>query len=206
MIDSQLRSSGVMDRLLLKAMSEVPRELFVAEGRKPVAYVDDLQPLGIGRRFFLSPAHFGRIAQLAKIGQGDRVLDVGAASGYSTAILSRVAREVVGIETESALVGRANRHLAELGFSNASVVLGREDAVADQKFDAIVMQGAVDVEPRELVQLLAEGGRLVAPMLRNGVATIHVLVRKGDAVMFTSEFDATIPRLWSGAVGVEFVF
>lgn len=206
MIDSQLRTCGVMDHSLLGAMAELPREMFVAEGRRSVAYVDDLQPLGAGGRFILSPAHFARMAQLAKIGEGDRVLDVGAASGYSTAVLARMAREVVGVEIEAALANRANETLAQLKIDNAKVMAGGPEVVAEQRFDAIIVEGALDREPADLVALLAPGGRIVVPILRRGIAVIHVSVRNGDGVMFTSEFDATIPRLWKWASGDEFVF
>ena len=206
MIDSQLRSSGVTERRLIAAFADVPREIFVAEGRKAVAYVDDLQPLASGQRFILSPAHFGRIAQLAEIGESSRVLDVGAASGYSTAVLARIGGQVVGIEVDAILAARANDHLAQLGVENASVVAGGIEALAEQLFDAIVVEGAVDAEPPELIQLLAMGGRLVVPILRRGIAVIHVFHRNHDGVMFTSEFDATIPRLWSWAQKDEFVF
>lgn len=206
MIDSQLRTSGVLDRQVLGAMAELPREMFVAEGRRSVAYVDDLQPLGTGGRFILSPAHFARMAQLAKIGEGDRVLDVGAASGYSTAVLARISLEVVGIEIDASLADRANETLTQLQIDNAKVIVGGPEAVSDQRFDAIIVEGAVDREPADLVALLAPGGRIVVPILRRGIAVIHVSVRNGDSVMFTSEFDATIPRLWKWASGDEFVF
>lgn len=206
MIDSQLRASGVTERRLIAAFSEVPREIFVAEGRKSVAYVDDLQPLAAGRRFILSPAHFGRMAQLAEIVDSSRVLDVGAASGYSTAVLARIAGKVVGIEIEPSLAARANEHLAQLAIENASVISGGAEAVAGQLFDAIVVEGAVELEPEDLIELLAPGGRLVVPLLRRGIAVIHVIQRNDDGVMFTSEFDATMPRLWSWAHKDEFVF
>lgn len=206
MIDSQLRTSGVMDRRLLSAMTDLPREMFVAEGRKAVAYVDDLQPLASGQRFLLSPAHFGRMAQLAEIGETSRVLDVGAASGYSTAVLARVGAQVVGVEADAGLVARANEHLAQLGIENASVVDGGVEVVTDQTFDAIVVEGAVDAEPSDLIRILGQGGRLVVPILRRGVAVIHVFRRNHDGVMFTSEFDASMPRLWSWAQKDDFVF
>ncbi|MGV3575568.1 MAG: protein-L-isoaspartate O-methyltransferase family protein [Devosia sp.] len=206
MIDSQLRSSGVTERRLIAAFLDVPRELFVAEGRKSVAYVDDLQPLGAGKRFILSPAHFGRMAQLAEIVDSSRVLDVGAATGYSTAVLARIAAHVVGIEVDSGLVDLANGHLAQLGVQNASVIAGGTEAAVGQLFDAIVVEGAVEVEPHDLIALLAPGGRLVVPLLRRGIAVIHVIQRNDDGVMFTSEFDATMPRLWSWVHKDEFVF
>lgn len=206
MIDSQLRTSGVTERLLLSAVAEVPREMFVAEGRKAVAYVDDLQPLGSGERFLLSPAHFGRMAKLARITGQCRVLDVGAASGYSTAVLSRIAEQVLGLEIDLDLVSQANARLAELGIDNASVLAGGPETVAGQVFDAILVEGALDEEPNDLIGLLAPGGRLVAPILKRGVAVVHVFQRNHDGVMFTSEFDATMPRLWSRAQKDEFVF
>lgn len=206
MIDSQLRSSGVTERRLLAAILEVPREIFVAEGRKSVAHVDDLQPLSAGKRFILSPAHFGRMAKLAEIGETDIVLDVGAASGYSTAVLAGVGQRVVGIEIDASLVSRANAHLAQLGIENAEVIAGNVEAVAGQTFDAILVEGAVDSRPDELIELLAPGGRLVVPLLRRGVAVIHVFRREQDGVMFTSEFDATMPRLSSWAQKDDFVF
>lgn len=206
MIDSQLRSSGVTERRLIASFSDVPREMFVAEGRKPVAYVDDLQPLAAGKRFILSPAHFGRMAQLAEIVDSSRVLDVGAATGYSTAVMARIAGEVVGIEIEPSLAARAVEHLAQLGITNASVIAGGAETVVGQLFDAIVVEGAVDLQPDDLIQLLAPGGRLVVPILRRGIAVIHVIQRNDDGVMFTSEFDATMPRLWSWAHKDEFVF
>lgn len=205
MIDSQLRTSGVSERRLLSAFAEVPRELFVAEGRQAVAYVDDVQPLASGKRFLLAPAHFGRMAQLAEIAEGDRVLDVGAASGYSTAVLARLGREVVGVERDADLAARAKTNLAKLGITNAELVEG-VTALMGQSFDAILVEGSLDSEPDDLLPLLAPGGRLVVPILRRGVAVIHVFVRNAGGVMFTSEFDATMPRLWSAAPKDEFVF
>lgn len=206
MIDSQLRSSGVTERRLLSSILEVPREIFVAEGRRSVAHVDDLQPLAGGKRFMLSPAHFGRMAKLAEIGQTDRVLDVGAASGYSTAVLAGVGRSVVGIESDADLVSQANAHMAQLGIDNAEVMAGGVEVVAGQTFDSIIVQGAIDSQPDDLIALLAIGGRLVVPLLRRGVAVIHVFRRESGGVMFTSEFDATMPRLWGWTQKDDFVF
>lgn len=205
MIDTQLRPSGVTAAELLRAILAVPRELFVADNRRTVAHVDDLQPLGDGR-FMLSPAHFGRLANLAKIGLSDRVLDVGAGSGYSTAVLAHVAREVVGIEANIGLAAKAEKHLHALHLANAKVVHGGSEAVAGETFDAIVVEGALDERPEDLIALLAHDGRLVAPILDDGVAVVQVFRRQGGGVMFTSEFDATMPRLRTSSPHEEFVF
>ncbi|MDV3250794.1 protein-L-isoaspartate O-methyltransferase [Devosia sp. BK] len=205
MIDSQLRASGVMDRGILSAMAELPRELFVAEHRRPVAYVDDVQPLAHGR-FLLSPSQFARIAQLAKIAPTDRVLDVGTASGYSAAILARQAREVVAAEHVEQLGELARKNLETLGVSNVSLV-STDDALATSgQFDAIIVEGALDGERGDLLKLLAPNGRLVAPILKRGVAVVGTYSRGDRGVMFTSAFDATMPRLRNDVVDDEFRF
>ncbi|RYE52845.1 MAG: methyltransferase domain-containing protein, partial [Hyphomicrobiales bacterium] len=114
--------------------------------------------------------------------------------------------QVTGIEADATLAARASENLARLGYANASVIAGGVEAVADRQFDVILVQGALDAAPEELKQLLAEGGRIVVPILRRGVATAHVFTRNDGGVMFTSEFDATMPRLWAGTAGNEFVF
>lgn len=205
MIDSQLRTSGVTNRRVLAVMAEVPRELFVAAARRDVAYVDDLQPLASGQHFLLSPAQFGRMVQLAKIADGERVLDVGAASGYSTAVLAGLCAEVLGLEIDAGVAEQANANLRKLELMNAKVVVDEAAGLAGQ-FDAIIVEGAVDAEPQDLIGLLAPGGRLVVPILRRGVAVVHVYVRNEAGVMFTSEFDARMPRLWNVAPKDEFVF
>lgn len=205
MIDSQLRSSGVMDRGILSAMADMPREMFVAEHRRPVAYVDDLQPLPHGR-FLLSPSQFGRMAQLAKIAPGDRVLDVGAATGYSSAILGKHAATVVAAEHVRAVAEMAERNLAQLGMGNVTVTTSDAVLAVGQLFDVIIVEGALDGEPREFFPLLAPKGRLVAPVLKNGVALVGTYTRGDRGVMFTSAFDATMPRLRNDIVDDEFRF
>ncbi|KKB79792.1 hypothetical protein VW35_04625 [Devosia soli] len=206
MIDSQLRSSGVSDRRILNAIATLPRERFVAPHRRTVAYVDDLQPLGHEGRFLLSPSHFARMAQLANVCETDRVLDVGASTGYTTAILSQVARDVVGLEFDADLVVQAVENLRKLVIENATVVHGRPDSVRDEIFDVVILEGAVDDRPDDLIALLGKNGRLVAPILRRGVAVVHVFVNTADGVISTSEFDATMPRLWNWTPEQQFVF
>lgn len=206
MIDSQLRTSGVTEPRLLRAMAELPRELFVEANRQAVAYVDDLQPLGDAGRFMLSPAHFGRMAQLAKVKAEDKVLDLGAASGYSTAVLARLGSEVIGIELDPSLAVRAQDHLSRLGSTNAEIIAGDAASVAGQSFDVILVEGAVDERPEDLIAALRPHGRMVVPIVTRGVAVIHLFVKVSESVTITSEFDATIPRLRNWAQDEEFVF
>lgn len=203
MIDSQLRTSGVMDRDILSAMADIPREIFVAEHRRPVAYVDDLQPLPFGR-FLLSPSRFARMAQLAKISVSDRVLDIGTGTGYSAAVLARQGREIVATEHVAELAKVAKDNLAALGVSNVSVL--DDDASDAGLFDVIVVEGALDHEPADYFSLLASGGRLVAPVLKRGVALIGTYLKTEQGVMFTSAFDATMPRLRNDISNDVFTF
>jgi protein-L-isoaspartate(D-aspartate) O-methyltransferase len=206
MIDSQLRPGGIAEARLLRAFAEVPREKFVSENRRAVAYVDDLQPVGGQGRFILSPAHFARMAQLAKVESGDRVLDLGAASGYSTAILASLADEVIGLESDSSLALAAAENLKSLAIENAEVVAGDLESVSGKSFDVILVEGGLHGEPTDLIAMLRDGGRLVAPVFRNGVALVCVYRRGPNGVMFTSEFDATMPELRNSALKQEFVF
>jgi protein-L-isoaspartate(D-aspartate) O-methyltransferase len=205
MVDSQLRPSGVMDQRLLQAFSSVPREMFVPDDRSAVAYVDGHQPLGVVGRFLLSPEHFGRMLQLIKPQPSDRALTIGAGSGYGTAILASVCAGVVGVEPEKGLVRQANENLSRLQIANA-IVQADNPASAEGLFDVIVFEGAIDSEPGEFLERLTVGGRLVAPLLRGGVATVRLYTREAGGVMFTSAFDASIPRLWGRPVDDGFAF
>ncbi|WP_175528513.1 protein-L-isoaspartate O-methyltransferase family protein [Devosia crocina] len=205
MIDTQLRPAGVTTANVLRAITAVPRERFVLEGREPVSYVDDLQPLE-GGRFILSPVHAARMIQLAEISSLDRVLDVGTASGYSSAVLSHMARHVVALEEDASLAATARQHVVELGLDNVEIRDGWLDAVKGESFNVILVQGALDCRPDELIALLEPNGRLVVPVLRSGVANVQVFRQDSGGVMFASEFDATMPRLRTSVPAQEFVF
>ena len=97
MVDNQLRTSNVTDRRILAAMEDVPRERFLPDARRALAYVDAVHDLG-GGRFLAAPAPFAKLLQLAEVDHTDTVLDVGAGSGYSVAVLARLARQVTGID------------------------------------------------------------------------------------------------------------
>src|SRR5688572_3466395 len=107
MVDSQVRPSDVTDRRIVRAMLEVPREAFVPEQVRTTAYMDEHLALGQERRYLLAPRTFAKLVQLLAIGEDDAVLDVACATGYSTAVLSTLARTVVGVEENAALAERA---------------------------------------------------------------------------------------------------
>ncbi|MEL6967531.1 MAG: rRNA adenine N-6-methyltransferase family protein, partial [Pseudomonadota bacterium] len=121
MVDCQIRPNDVTDFRLLEAFMDVPRERFVGSAQKPLAYIDEDLPLGgaTENRYLMEAMSLSRLIQLADISAEDFVLEIGCASGYSTAILSRMANSVVGLEADEALAEQATQNLMALGYSNA---------------------------------------------------------------------------------------
>lgn len=211
MVESQVRPSDVTDRRILRAMLEVPREAFVPGGLNTLAYMDDCVPVtpradGHAARALLAPRTFAKLAQLAQIDAGDRVLDVGCATGYSTAVLARLAKSVVALEVDAALAARAAEALRQLGVGNAEVVRGPLEAGAPSKapFDAIVLEGAVTEAPRALLEQLADGGRLVGILAEGAFGRAQVWLRTGQACDARPAFDAGAVPLPGFARKAEF--
>jgi protein-L-isoaspartate(D-aspartate) O-methyltransferase len=211
MVESQLRTSGITDRRLLMAMGELPREDFVLPARRELAYIDEAQPMLAARpeRRMPAPVPFARLVQLAAIGADDHVLDLGMGTGYSTAILARLAAVVVGVEEDSSLAELAHANIAARGFGNVDILAGplatagRDGA----PYDVILFEGMIDSVPEELFAQLKSDGRVVASVgngLRPAVATIFAKSGKGIAAQ--PEFDATLPPLRPAARAEEFAF
>ena len=206
MVDNQLRTHHVTDRRVLAAMGQVPREMFVPESRRSLAYIDDTQPLGAaGARFMAPPSLLAKLVQLAEVRPGDEVLDIGAGTGYSAAVLAALGATVHGLEEDASLVADANANLASLGITNASVSLGSFGDV-NGSYDVIVLEGAVEAVPPHLFGRLNNGGRLVA-MIRQGVVSVaNVYVKSGAGVTARAEFNASLPSLSAARPVEQFVF
>jgi len=205
MIDSQLRTGNITDRRLLSVMGQVPRELFVPQGRQAVAYIDDSQPLA-AKRFMPSPAPFAKLVQLAAITDADNVLDIGAGTGYSTAVLAGLAASVTGVEEDAALVSQANANLSQLGVANARVIAASLVTGGAGTFDVVILEGAVDAVPEALFARLKDGGRLIVLIRQGATAVAHVYAKAGFDVAGRAEFNLSMPPLATNQSAPEFVF
>src|SRR5215510_13574772 len=165
MVDGQVRPSDVTDSRIIDAMMAVPREAFVPESKRALAYLDlDLDVSdGGARRFLIKPAVLAKLLQAAEIKETDRVLVVGCASGYAAAVIARFAPHVSGTESDAALAARAKEILAGLGCGNISIQTAAaiEGNPADAPYDVIVLNGATEIIPERLYAQLRNGGRLV---------------------------------------------
>jgi len=183
MVEAQIAGRGVGDPRVLAAMREVPREAFVPPALVPQAYEDSPLPIDQGQTIS-QPFIVAAMIEAAALRPDDRVLEVGAGSGYAAAVMSRIAREVVTIDRHPPLVAEARRRLGQLGYGNVAVhvgdgTLGWPEAAP---FDAILVAAAGPAVPESLLAQLRTGGRLVIPV---GDAEdrqrLIKIVRRGEA-------------------------
>src|SRR5215217_2529473 len=165
MVNIQIAGRGVRDPLVLEAMRRVPREAFVEPGFEEFAYEDSPLPIGEGQTIS-QPYMVALMIEAAEVKPGDRVLEVGAGSGYAAAVLSRIATRVHAIERHPALADTANRRIKRLDYDNIDLrvgdgTLGWPEAAP---FDAILVAAGGPEVPQALKEQLAIGGRLVIPV------------------------------------------
>lgn len=211
MVESQVRPSDVTDRRIIRAMLEIPRERFVPGEFAALAYMDEGVPVtvrsaGQAPRMLLAPRTFAKLVQLAEIDADDVVLDVGCATGYSTAVLARLAKSVVALEADPVLANRAAEALRQARIDNAAVVNGAFEAgvPARAPFDAIVLEGAVPEVPESLLDQLASGGRLVGILAKGALGRAQVWRRTGKTFDGRPAFDAGAELLPGMARRAEF--
>ena len=212
MVDGQIRTSDVTDLRLVAAMLELPRERFVPESKAGLAYLDlDIAvtpETGGEARHLLKPMVLAKLLQAADVQDTDDVLDVGCATGYSAAVLARLAHSVVALEQEPTLARHARENLQAVNAANATVVSGPLIAgwPARAPYDVILLDGAIEVAPEALFHQLKDGGRLVTVMGRtpNGRAMLYTSA-SGD-VSGRPIFDAAAATLPGFAAAPAFVF
>jgi protein-L-isoaspartate(D-aspartate) O-methyltransferase len=206
MVDGQVRPGDVTDIRIIDAMLEVPREAFVPDGLRAMAYLDldlDVGDAGAAKgfpskSFLIKPVVLAKMLQAAEIMDTDNVLVTGCATGYAAAVVATLAARVTATEGEPALAARAKDTLAQSGFGNVTVQAGpaAEGYGANAPYDVIVLDGATEITPERLYRQLRDGGRLVGvfAMTRPPRATI-VTRSHGDDFGHRALFDATAPVL-----------
>ena len=202
MVDGQVRTTDVTSIPLLDALLSVPREEFVPAARRPLSYIDEdleIAPASSERlaRYLMEPSPFARLVQLADIRPGDFVLDVGAGTGYSAAVLSRIAGAVVGLESDATLAQQAQATLSRLGYDTVAVVEGELAAgYPDQgPYDVIVVEGAVDRVPESLFAQLRDEGRMVVVEGHGNTGVARLYVKQGAAISSRRGFNAAVKPL-----------
>jgi protein-L-isoaspartate(D-aspartate) O-methyltransferase len=211
MVDGQVRPSDVTDVRVIDAMLTVPREAFVPQNQRALAYLDldlDVSEGGPAKRFLIKPVVIAKMVQAADIKDTDDVLVVGCASGYLAALAAKLARQVTATECDPSLVAKARGVLAELGIGNVTVKAAAVAAGDSAKapYDVIILNGATEIVPDELYRQLKEGGRLVGVFAMTQPQRAMIVTRShgdfGNRVLF----DAAIPVLPGLERPAAFVF
>jgi protein-L-isoaspartate(D-aspartate) O-methyltransferase len=216
MVDGQVRTADVTDLRLLAAMLELPRERFFPDDKASLAYLDLDAPVsapGQPVRRLLKPMVLAKLIQAAGIAASDHVLDVGCASGYSTALLSHLAGSVVGLEEDAALARQAADAMSWAGKSwadlpNAKIVTGplAQGCAGEGPYDVILLQGSAEVIPPALFDQLKNGGRLIGVVGRGPQGKAMFYRRADGDFSGRPVFDAAAGALPGFAKPPEFVF
>jgi protein-L-isoaspartate(D-aspartate) O-methyltransferase len=181
MIDRQIRARGIRDEAILAALAEVPRERFVLEAYRHAAYDDSPLPIP-GEQTISQPYVVALMMRALNLQPDDCVLEIGSGSGYATALISRIVREVHGVERHQLLVAYARTRLEKLGYDNAHIhhgdgTMGWPEAAP---YDAVMVSASGPSVPAALRSQLAEGGRLVMPIGHaRGLQSLLLLTRTG---------------------------
>jgi len=200
MVDSQLRTSDVTDPAVIAAMASVPRESFLPDERKAMAYIDRAVQLS-GGRALNPPLATGRLLTEAAVKAGHKVLLIGAATGYAAVLLQKMGAIVTAVEEDSLLTAKAAA--AGVQITSAQLAAG---SPGEGPYDVIVIDGAVEELPAALVGQLAEGGRLVTGLVERGVTRLCSGRKSGSAFGLASLADMEMVVLPGFAKPEGFVF
>jgi protein-L-isoaspartate(D-aspartate) O-methyltransferase len=207
MVESQVRTSDVTDRRIIRAMLELPRERFLPQSLEAIAYAEQALPLlpngsadtipRSGTRFLTPASVLARLIQLADLDESEHVLEVGCGPGYSTAVLAKIVAHVTAIDSDQRLVEQAAARLTELGLGNAEVHAG--DMVmgwpANAPYDAIVVGNSIPWLPDTFAAQIRDSGRVVAILQEGPVGRAYLYEKVGEALSRRYAFDAAAPVL-----------
>jgi protein-L-isoaspartate(D-aspartate) O-methyltransferase len=183
MVERQLRRRGIRDERVLAAMAEVPRERFVPWSKRRRAYADSALPIGYGQTIS-QPWIVAAVCEALALDGSQRVLEIGTGSGYSAAVLARLAREVITIERVPELAAAARELLGATGIATVEVVVADGSAGLPERgpYEAIAVHATAPAPPPSLISQLSLGGRLVVPIASDAADILTVLRRVGDEV------------------------
>jgi protein-L-isoaspartate(D-aspartate) O-methyltransferase len=209
MIDGQLRPNRVTNAELLGAIGELPRELFMPESMKSVAYSDETVPLGNGR-FLVEPMVLARLIQTLQPQPENRAMVVASGRGYGAALMARLVHSVLAVESDAALAGTAEQTFRSLGLGNVKQVVGPLEAGAAGfgPYDIVLIEGAIRRIPTAILDQLAEGGRLgtVIAGVPGALGVAQLVVKEGGVTSGRPLFDAGTPSLPGFAPPAQFAF
>ncbi len=207
MVDCQIMPNGVTRNDVLEAFLLVPREAFVPAAMKALSYIDEDIEVA-GGRYLMEAMSLAKLIQLAEVQETDIVLDVGCATGYSTALLARLASSVVALECDDALATSASANLSDQSADNAVVVTGPLEMgyAKEGPYDVIFVGGAMGAVPAGLLDQLKVGGRLVGVVGQGNAATAVLYTNVGGVVGSRTPFNSAVAPLPGFEVADTFVF
>jgi len=209
MVEGQLRPNRVTNTQLLTEIGNLPRERFLPEGLRSVAYSDEDVPLGKGR-FLMEPMVLARLIQTLQPRPEDRALVVASGRGYGAAVLARLVKAVVAVESDSGLAAAAQQTARELGITGVQQTVGQMEAGAagSGPYDVILIEGAVQQVPAAILGQLADGGRLATILAgpAGALGTAQLFVKEGGVASGRPLFDAGTPTLPGFAPPPRFTF
>jgi protein-L-isoaspartate(D-aspartate) O-methyltransferase len=196
MVDTQVRPSDVTKYPIIAALLDVPREEFVPAALKEAAYIGENLPLSADR-VLLEPRTFAKMLDALDVTQADLVLDVGCATGYSSAVLARLAQAVVALEVDPAFVAEAEALLPAFGAESVLLTQGALEAgdAGHAPFDAMILQGGISKFPDTLGAQLREGGRVVALFMDGPLGVVRLGRRENGMIAWRDLFNAAAPVL-----------
>jgi protein-L-isoaspartate(D-aspartate) O-methyltransferase len=197
MVSNQLLTHHVCEPSLINALQTVPRHHFVPERLKHIAYTDGHIALN-NKRSLIAPGTLARMVQAANIDKKNTVLDVACGSGYSTAIIAKLAKRVVGVESDDTLASKANSTLKKLKINNA-IIIGNELTTGHPEsgpYDIIFVNGAIEELPESWRDQLKTSGRIITAVADTPFLNrVICYQRKGNTLEGTTLFETVLPHL-----------
>ena len=196
MVDTQVRPSDVTKFPIIDAMLSVPRELFVPREQAEAAYISENVPIAPGR-VVLEPRTLGKLLDALNIEGDELVLDIGAAYGYSSALVAQMAEAVIAVEEDESLSGEAQTILSEQGADNVVLHVGplTDGAPQHGPYDAILIQGGVEQVPDSLLEQLKDGGRIGCVFMEGALGVVRIGYKIDGDITWRFAFNASAPVL-----------